>query len=123
MDPVKASIISAIVAGLGFLFAWFGIQQVSITQLGSVLTSVLKILADKSKNAQEKMLEIEVLLKKECELLNISWAQLNCEGDTALKSVTEVVNIAATLPGKLGEVANVAATALNALQPPTEPPK
>jgi homoserine dehydrogenase len=117
MNTYNAIIISAVIAGAGFLFAWFGLQQISIVQLGKMLTDVLTILSDKTKDAQAKMLEIELTIKKELEILNLSWNALNSDGQSALKTVTEVVCAATNLPGQLGAVAKVAATALESLKP------
>jgi hypothetical protein len=131
--PLDAAIIACIIAALGFLYAWFGVKQVSITQLGDVLLSILKIAADKTKDIASKMLEIEVLIKKEMEVLNLSWETLNESADGSLKTTADVAkavaDVAAALPGKIGDVAKTAAMVISQLTatptptPTTEPPK
>lgn len=123
MDMLNAITISAFLAIMGFFYAWFGIQQVSITQVAKFLTDILSIVADKSKEIPAKMLEIELTIKKYLEVLNSSWNALNENGKNALRTASDVISAASGLPGTIGAVAKTAKAALDSLQSnPTPPP-
>jgi len=72
-----AVVISVVIAVLGFVFAVVGVQQISVTRLGTMFLELLRILLDKTKTPQEKTLLVEMTIKKEMELLNLSWTILN----------------------------------------------